>query len=219
MSGAFGGFIFGVSPFGGGPANPSLPTIPQEDYVQMMANLLPRGAVWSRDSTSQLMKVIGALAPTYARARNDAIGLINDIFPATTQAMLTDWEDSLGLPDECTPLNPSTEKRRAAVLAKFISTGGQSVPYFTAVALAMGYVITVTEFTQFRVGFNRVGQPLNGPDAAYHWQVNAPTITETWFRVGLSTSGDPLYSVGNTELECRLNKIKPAHTVLSFVYS
>lgn len=195
----------------------TIPPIPSADYSQEIMDLMPRGAVWPRDPDSMLVALSKALGPTFSRIRDDAGALVNDLFPATTNAMLTDWENSLGLPDECTPLNPTTEQRRAAVLAKFISTGGQSIPYFTAVAAALGFPITVTEYGPFRVGLNRVGDPLGAPGVTYHWQISSPSLNPIFFRAGLSTAGDPLETIGNTEMPCRLAKIKPAHTVLTFV--
>lgn len=193
------------------------PIIPSADYSQELLDLMPRGAVWPRDPDSLLAALSKALGPTFNRIRDDASALLADIFPATTNALLTDWENSLGLPDPCTPLNPTTEQRRSAVLAKFISTGGQSIPYFTAVAAALGFPITVTEYGPFRVGFNRVGDPLGAPGVTYHWRITSPLLNPIFFRAGQSTAGDPLETIGNTEMPCRLMALKPAHTYLDFV--
>ena len=165
------------------------------------------------------MALMGALAPTYERSGAAAAQLLIDIFPGTTEALIPEWEETLGLPDPCSASNPSTQQRQAAILAKFIGSGGQSVPYMTSVALALGYTITITEFTPFFFGLTGFGAPLLGPGWESVWQVNAPTITATRFKFGLGVFGDPFWTVGNTELQCRLNSIKPAHTSLVFSYS
>ena len=51
------------------------------------------------------------------------------------------------------------------------------------------------------------------------WQVNAPTITVSYFELGESSWGDAFWTVGNTELECRIRAIAPAHTLVIFSYS
>lgn len=195
------------------------PTYTAADYVQAMANLLPRGPVWRRDPNSNLMALLGGLAPTYQRSGAAAAALIPDVSPASTDSFLTEWEETLGLPDPCTPLNPTTAERKAAVLAAFIGSGGQSIPYFTAVAAALGYTITVTEFSAFQLGYSRLGSPLTNAGWESVWQVNAPQISTTFFKLGVSDLGDPFWSTGNTTLECRLSAIAPAHTKLIFNYS
>jgi uncharacterized protein YmfQ (DUF2313 family) len=184
-----------------------------------MANLLPRGPAWTRDPGSNLMALMGALAPTYERSGAAAAMLVSDIFPATTEALIPEWEETLGLPDPCSASDPSTEQRQAAILAKFIGAGGQSVPYLTSVAAALGYAITITEFTPFMLGVATFGAPLIGPGWESVWQVNAPTVTVSYFHFGESVFGDPFWTVGNSELQCRLQAIAPAHTLLIFKYS
>jgi uncharacterized protein YmfQ (DUF2313 family) len=196
-----------------------VPVFGAPDYAQAMANLLPRGGAWPRDPASNLAKLMGALAPTYQRSGAVAAQLVNDVFPATTTALIPEWEATLGLPDPCTAANPSTEQRRASILAKFIGVGGQSGPYFISIAAALGIVVTTTNYGPFRVGHSAVGTPLYGPAWAHTWAINAPLNTVASFAVGLSAVGDPLATWGNTELECRLNSIKPAHTILLFQYS
>lgn len=182
---------------------PTAPNYAAADYAQAMANLLPRGPAWSRDPGSNMMSLMGALAPTYERSGAAAAQLIFDIFPATTEALLVEWEETLGLPDPCTPAGSSVQQRRASVLAKFIASGGQSTSYYEDVAAALGFPITITELSA----------------ADYAWQINAQNINLSYFTAGYSVAGDPLWTVGNTELECRIRQIMPAHTVLTFVYS
>ena len=195
------------------------PVYSSADYAQAMTNLLPRGPAWPRDPSSELVALMGALSPTYQRSGASAAALIPDVAPASTYNFLTEWEETLGLPDPCTPLNPTAEQRRAAVLAKFIGSGGQSVSYMISIAAALGYPITVTEFSTFRLGFSTLGSSLCGVGWESVWQVNAPTITISYFQLGNGVLGDAFLSTGNTQLECRLNAIKPAHTNLIFKYS
>jgi uncharacterized protein YmfQ (DUF2313 family) len=38
------------------------------------------------------------------------------------------------------------------------------------------------------------------------------------FRAGLSAAGERLRTWGNDTLECKLNQLKPAHTIALFAY-
>lgn len=93
--------------------------------------------------------VIRALASGFQRSDNDAIALLVGAFPETATIMLTEWEKTLGLPDDCSIGEVDTiAKRQAAVVSKFISTGGQSRTYFIGIARAIGYNITIKEYRQ-----------------------------------------------------------------------
>lgn len=138
--------------------------------------------------------------------------------PAQTLGLLADWERAYGLPDNCTPLNATIQQRQAALVARIASQGGQSIAYYVNVAAALGYAITNTEFRQFRVGTSRVGRAWCGLAWLHTWLVNAPSVTMRSFRVSRSAVGEPLRTWGNSEMQCRLGRLAPAHTVLQFAY-
>lgn len=178
------------------------PTYTADDYLAAMFALGRRGRAWPIEPGTTRAAVMEGLAQSYVRSGSRAVNLVSDAFPATTTELIPEWEASLGLPDPCSPLNATLEQRRAAILAKFIATGGQSIAYYTSVAQALGFPITITELS-----------------TPHHWQVNAPSITPSYFTLGAGTLNDYFWTIGNNELECRLRQIMPAHTVLTFVYS
>lgn len=195
------------------------PILTADDFTNQLLALLPSGKVWPRDLDSAMRATLAGLSPTYARNLARGNNLLVDSFPLTTVELLPEWEASLGLPDPCAGSSPTIEARRAQVVARFAGTGGQSKDFFIAYALALGYVITITEFAPFRASFNAAGDPLYGPEWAYTWQINAPLNTVEWFRAGVSAVGEPLAYWSNLVLECELNVVKPAHLVLIFSYS
>jgi uncharacterized protein YmfQ (DUF2313 family) len=178
-------------------------TYSADDYLAAMMSLGHRGRAWPIEPGTVRSAVMIGLAQSYVRSGVRAVNLIYDASPATTNELLPEWEKSLGLPDPCTVADPSTAQRKAAVLAKFIATGGQSTEYFIAVALALGYVITITELAA----------------SGYAWQINAPSITVSYLELGIGVCGDYFWTTDNTELECRIRAIMPAHTVLTFNYT
>ena len=95
--------------------------------------------------------------------------------------------------------------------------GDQSRQYYIDVAARLGYQITITEFDTFEAG-DHAGDLVNGENWRYAWRVNAPEVTITEFIAGGSSAGDPLRDWGNEQLECVINRLKPAHTLAQFAY-
>lgn len=92
------------------------------------------------------------------------------------------------------------------------------MPYFTAYAANLGYVVTVENDAPFRVGQSAMGAHLGVPEWFFTWSIIAPLNSYTSFRMGQSAMGEPLESWGNAALECSLNDISPAHSILQFHY-
>jgi uncharacterized protein YmfQ (DUF2313 family) len=159
-----------------------------------------------------------ALAPTYTRSTAAAAQVLIDASPATTENLLVEWENSLGLPDPCTAANPSIEQRQAAVRAKWGARGALTTAYFVSMAAALGFAITITEFSPFAVDMG-CDQPLYEPAWAFVWQVNAPEIVTFYFSVEDSSVDDPLETYDAGELVCRITQDAPAGTLVLFAFS
>lgn len=190
-----------------------------EEYAQLLKNLLPSGLAFVREPGTNLEQLLLGLAVEFSRVEGRADQLAIEVNPLGSIELLPDWERATGLPDRCSAeLETTLQGRRAAVLAKLASVGGQSIPYLIEVAAALGFTITITEFRPFEVGRSTVGEALTNGPWVYAWQVNAPTTTITSFRTGLSTVGEPLRTWGNGILECKLRSLAPAHTIPIFTY-
>lgn len=197
----------------------SAPQYSAADYLAALQALLPRGRVWPRDADAVQTQALSGLTPTYARQNARANQLLVDAFPLSTIELLPEWEETLGLPDPCAGMSPTVYARRAQVAARFQAKGGQSAAHFIAMAAALGYSVTITQFVPARVGQARVGQPLYGAAWAHAWQINAALHTVVRSRVGVATVGEPLAYWSNAVLECELREVMPAHTVLIFSYT
>lgn len=193
---------------------------PSDSFLAAVQSLPPPGRAFPRDTDTLMATVFTPPANAISNVRAAALQLINvEADAALTLELLADWEADYGLPDPCSPLGGSVDQRRASLLAKIASIGGQSPAYYIAVAAALGYTITITEYKPFRLGWSSLGAPLLGPGWQFVWDVNAPTITTSRFTLGSSALGDPFWTLGNTELECRIRAIAPAHTMVRFQYS
>src|SRR5471030_3223070 len=190
------------------------------DYTAALQELFPTGLVWPRKIDGIQTAVCRALAQSYQQSDDAASALLIGAFPATATIMLTDWEKTLGLPDDCAiGENDSIALRQKAVVARLFSTGGQSAAYFIGGAKALGYDIRIKVFRQARAGMSVCGDALNGDDWPFVWLVTAPQTTITYAQAGLSYAGDPLRSWGNRRLECRLSALSPSHTIVKFGYA
>jgi len=186
-------------------------------YRRALMQLLPPGAAWRLEPSSTLSGLLRGLAEELARldARGDI--LLDEADPRTTFEMLADWERVLGLPDPCVLGEQTVAQRRAAVVARVVSLGGQSPAYFVMVAAALGYTVTITEFHPYDVE-DDVEAPVYDDDWAYAWQVNGPLNTVIEMTVE-DPVDDPIASWSNEALECVLIRLAPAHTLVLFSYS
>ncbi len=190
------------------------------DYTAALQALIPPGAVWPTDPDATQTAVLSALANSYQQSDDAALALLVGAFPTTATIMLTEWESTLGLPDDCAiGETDSMALRQAAVTAKLFSTGGQSPAYFIDVAAQLGYTITITQYRQARAGLSVCGDALNGENWPFVWLITAPATTIIYAKAGLSYCGDPLRSWGNKRLECHLTKLSPSHTIVKFGYA
>lgn len=192
------------------------PVFTAADYQAEFLALLPVGPLWPRDPDAVMGQFIGSLTPTYARICARDSHLLEDAFPVAPVELLPEWELTLGLPDPCAGPAPTLELRQQQVAARFIASGGQSRPYMIAVAAALGYSITITEYSPSRFG-RAFGLPFGGAPWAFAWRVNAAAVTVRPFRFG-DSFGEPFSSWGNAVLECEIIRLAPAHTVVLFSY-
>ena len=180
--------------------------------------LLPRGRAWPRGLSSMLAAFAGAIGDTAYQLHAQMVLLLDvESDPAQAVQLLPDWETDYGLPDPCTPANPSIGQRHAALLAKIAGIGGQSAAYYIGVAASFGYTITITTWAVF-TPFSSPWDPVTGAAWRFAWQVNAPSITFADF-TPFSSPWDPLWTISDTTLECRLRAIAPGYGVLWFNYA
>lgn len=192
-----------------------------DDYLRQLQALLPPGPAWPQDDDAPTTRIIAALAAELARVDSRAGQLADEADPRSVGELFADWERVAGLPDSCVEAFGETQsfaQRRAALVARLVTLGGQSPAYFIALAASLGYTVTITEFKPFRAGQSRSGDAIN-TTWQFAWQVNAPLNTITPFRAGQSRSGDALNAWGRKLLECVLSRLKPAHTTVVFAYT
>jgi len=205
-----------------------------EKYKSLIRKLFPSGWAWRFNFGSDFEALVEGLAQEPCRIEERGFKFLDEMDPNTAFEMLDDWERLLGIPDECTPADRelTLSERRNRVLQKLTTGGGQNEDFYILIAQQLGYdigVIDIEQFKDFRVGEARVGDKLSnstlpgggtGPAGwAFTWQINAPASLVRQFRVGQSTVGERLTLAENDELECVIEKFKPAHTTVLFSFT
>jgi len=182
-------------------------------HADLLKRLLPVGVY---DINAALLGAdLAADGAVCDGAQDCAMRLIDEADPRVTSELLADWERVLGLPDSCAGGAAMTvSQRRNRVLDKLRKVPGQSRQFYLDLAAMLGY--TDTSITEFRP--MTCGAPCDsavfGSDWLFAWQMNVGD----YIAIHTMTCGDPcdspLRSWQSTELQCRLNQLKPAHTTV-----
>jgi uncharacterized protein YmfQ (DUF2313 family) len=188
-----------------------------QDYLQQLRGLLPKGPAWSRDPSSLLSRILTALAEELSRIDVRIENLIDEADPRTTLELISDWEALCGLPDGCTGPLSGLAARRAAVVGRLTTIGGQSAAYYEALADSLGYEITVTE-ESVHTCMSDCMDPVNSEEWRFVWNVNVAEAETPRVLTCMDECTTPLRVWGNELLECTINRLKPAHTFVRFIY-
>lgn len=164
--------------------------------VEQLQSLLPPVAYNAQG------EVLGAQLTAEANALGAAVEALeavqSAIFPQSAGDFIVDWERVYALSPAP---SDSHEERVNAVIAAMGDLGGQSIPYFIAIAKRLGVVVSVDVNRPALTDIAAVGDPAADGDALYEWRVNAP----------LSAYRKPV-------LETLISLRKPANTEASVGY-
>lgn len=171
-----------------------------EHWLGILKANLPKGPAWSVPVGSRFEQLLLAMADEFARADERLVRLVEEADPRTTVELIGEWERNFGLPDACAPLSTVLDDRQIAVAQRMVTVGGQSRAYFEELAARIGYTIRIVEYRAAHIG-DRIGTYLFGDDSRFVWGVR-------------------VLERGPTELnlECLINRHKPAHTSVVFIY-
>lgn len=183
-------------------------------YAQQLSALLPPGRAWTRRASSVLQRVLAALARSLARLDGAAAALLDDALPATSFWLLGDWERSLGLPDDCSDLSQTISGRRAVVVGRLVSDVGGSPADIEAFAARWGVAARVREAAS-AADADGFGYDVANGRWRFVWWIDLPGTTTVREFDTLSDVLTPLRIVDrqyDSEMECRLGELVPAHT-------
>lgn len=185
------------------------------NYLRLLQSLLPKGLIWNREEGSTLTNFLLALADELSRVDGRSEDLLTESDPRVTTELLTDFEKEYALPDDCFVPGKSIQQRRVDVFSRLITVGQQDKNYFIELAAALGFVVTITEFTPFWCGFGGSGDECGEVTNIFQWRINYIVTNGGGFGRGFG----PGFDIAENDLEamqCYLTKLKPAHTKLFF---
>lgn len=174
-----------------------------EEYRDLLRRLTPRGPYWERILGDTWVALLWGLAGVFAHLHARVNQLLTEADPRTADETLAAWEEMAGLPDPAAGSPGTVEQRRLALHAHITAQGGQSASYFEGVAANLGIDVEVTSvpYRPFRVNVNRAGDRLYDGAWCFVW------------RVTVGGAGP------NARLEALFERLKPAHTLIEFVYA
>jgi uncharacterized protein YmfQ (DUF2313 family) len=197
-----------------------------EDYIAPFLRLLPQGIAWPREPDSVLYRTVRGLAKIWGFVDNRAADLLErEADPRYTVEILDWWERAWGLPDPCFPKATTISERQKMLVLYMTWLGAQSRAYFTWLMDWLGFTIRIRENAPFMAGVSRVGDTrpeptenfrwyIGPPELRFYWSANVGTRSVAWFRAASGQAGvDPHCRLGfPDDLQCLLNRWKPAHT-------
>ena len=149
--------------------------------------------------------------------------LMNDIFfessPFTTEEFLGAWEVEYGLPEPCSTRPPGTiEDRKKELQRKALSEGNASPEYFEGLCRQLGVDVTITtESEPMMLCTDNCVSAVVPQEMSFVWYVNVFNSEEN-FMSCIDPCTYPLRWTEGQDIECFLNQIKPAHTIIVFRY-
>jgi uncharacterized protein YmfQ (DUF2313 family) len=196
-----------------------------DEYTGQLQALLPQGRAWPRTSDSWLGRLLAGLAEEFARIDARAYVLLDESIPLTALELLPDWERVAGLPDACIPISDVVRERQLAVARKIAGIGGQSRAFFIELAARVGLAAEIDEFHPFTC-ISYCEDELFNDDWRHVFRVRIVGATEgadafvenVSYFTAISRCNERLVAWGNDNLECLINRAKPAHTIALFAY-
>lgn len=159
-----------------------------------------------------------------------AVILINDMYPTDSSSLLPNFETTFQLPKNV----GSTAQRRARVLAAHRARGGLSKAYFEILGNTMadntynsttGYWEGGDYSVGITFGTNNLGFMIHnyspntdpkGPATLLPGRIYNDTTSDGPYKITVNVTGS---SGPESDLENKFNKLKPAHTDMTYVYT
>jgi len=167
---------------------------------------------------STLRKILIGLASEWLNFRSKINEVSNEYNPKTTTQLIEEWEQFVGIPDNCIPVASTIEQRRLNVLLKLAGINATTEKQFKNVASILGYNIEVSN------GVSTSTFPLTLPFLLIS-EASAPFTIVITLPSSIKPNGFALtfpFTLTSQQpaiLDCLFNKLKPANTQLFFRYS
>lgn len=176
-------------------------------YYHLLRSLFPRGRAWNTD-TGTMAELVQGKAVELARVDLRVNDLLRERDTRYAVELLPEHEADYGLPDACIdPSVLSTAERQLAVNTKLRATGSLMPSYYIQLAESLGYTgVSIIEgaYRPFWSGVGVSGDPCGDQGNLFYW-----TLQWTF------DAGKPWQD--GSDINCLLQKHKPAHTIVNVV--
>ena len=188
-----------------------------EQYTDSLADYLPGGELFASKSVqdSNFRKLLRGLAGELFRSNGLLIEYSCEIIPDQTNKFLSEWESTLGIPDDCFSGTGTSDERRRDILVKLAALGVQTDIDFEELALLFGIVVNVKSGT-----INGIF-PMVFPIIFFDTEKDARFTIVVTFTVPAANTFTYTFPIvfGGAEiaiLECLFTKLKPANCDIIF---
>lgn len=176
--------------------------INKERCANSLANLFPNDPIFGSKfiDSSNFRKLLFGISFECSRVEEKMDTLSNEMDLFETEELLVEWERAWGIPDDCfQEVEALTrEERINQVLAKIRGNGVSTEQQFIDIVTLLGGSIVIV-------------RPTNFPRFRFVW------IIEGDFNSNVPPYDLPYdFAVDENSIQCFLNKLKPANTVLIF---
>lgn len=167
---------------------------------------------------SNLRKLLIGLASGFIDFNNFLNLIVKEGDLNEANFLLTEWERTLGIPDDCLTNNGSLEERRRNLLLKLAGLQGTLIEQFEYVVNVLGY-----SGIEIKTAVEKSTYPLQYP-FPYFDEEQAPFIIYVILPPELTPTTYPLtypiqYNSVITLLECIFDKLKPANVKIIYEYT
>ena len=170
---------------------------------KLLAAEMPSGRAWDNKNVdgSEMNKLVKGLSSPFMQVSQKIFELAEEFNINKTQNLLEDWEESVGIPDDCIFTYSDIDDRRGRVMQRL-----SNVPVTTLAELQ-------AHIDAFFVGHTVILTPASSDYVSFEFtfEMTFTSSTNNKFRI------DALISSGGDEdmLECLLRSILPANVVLT----
>jgi len=189
----------------------------KEEQATSLANYLPGGRAFQQKiiAGSNLRKFLLGLASELFLEEGYLRTYEEETKPDNTVLLLDEWENAVGIPDDCFPGTGTLAERRTHVLVKLASLGVQTEQDFIDLATLFGLTVTITptiETVIFPYTFPM--QFIPASQARFTITITFAVVVFNAFPLTFPIQfGDPQHAI----LTCLYKKLKPANVDLIFI--
>lgn len=99
-----------------------------DQHTDALVANMPAGRLWRAKfrPDSNLRGLLVGMAPSFQQIDRHLEGFVQEVIPPSTEAYLSEWEEALGIPDDCFSVGTTIAARQFAIEIKLVTLVGIS---------------------------------------------------------------------------------------------